>query len=335
MKKSKRTANQVMKHVKAVRSRREGPTASANSIPESNRSSHTLPSVLTAASTPHAKAIELQKMTILLVREKLINDPLVPSDITDSQIVEYLNCTNFDPDRCVSYLKTAFKTMMELPQLFTGRDPSAPEAIQFWNVVYMAAFPKKSKEGYKFVYFGLKDPDPSHFNTVWNMKMYIMALEAIVRSSDLVPGFIFILDGKGTCLSHTPISQLRFLKKAIGYLQECSLVNMKKIHFVNASSMVERAYSLLKPFLNVNVTESLFFYTDGTMLAKTEDPSTLPPELGGTLSGSIPLFTEHLREVVESNAEYFKEDEDRRVMKFREARKPSTDTPTIKRPESR
>ncbi|KAF6211104.1 hypothetical protein GE061_014218 [Apolygus lucorum] len=340
MKKSKSAAAQVMKHVKTPSGRalRKEITASTNSFSESNRSSNTYPSVVRPGSTPHTKSIEMHKMSIALVRQKLANESqsLVPNDITDSQIVEYLNCTSYDPDRCVVYLKTAFKTMMDLPQLFTGRDLTQPEAIQFWNVVYMAAFPKKSKEGYKFVYFGLKDPDPSHFNTVWNMKMYIMALEAIVRSSDLVPGFIFILDGKGMSLSHTPISQLRFLKKAIGFLQECTLVNMKKIHFVNASTMVERAYSLLKPLLNTNVTESLFFYSDALMLSKVEDPSVLPPELGGTLNGNIPMYTEHLREVMESNAQYFKEDEERRLIKFREARKPSNvnDVPTNRRPES-
>lgn len=107
--------------------------------------------------------------------------------------------------------------------------------------------------------------------------------------NEIADGEIVIMDLKGLSFRHFLkvvgcITTARFYLK---YLQEASPIRIIQINIVNPSSIVDRIFSLLKPFMKKELLDVLQIHSTLETLHDRIPIELLPVEYGGTNDVSI------------------------------------------------
>ena len=127
-------------------------------------------------------------------------------------------------------------------------------------------------------------------------------------------GLIAIFDAKKftfwhfmKLVSHAPTA-INFLQ----YVQEADCIDIRQIHFINCSPIVNKVISFLTPFFTRELSESMNFHSSGfESLHKFVSKEYLPIEYGGckgTLAEYMDYTVKNLRkhrDFVENNENFF------------------------------
>lgn len=104
--------------------------------------------------------------------------------------------------------------------------------------------------------------------------------------SQIAKGENFVIDGSGMTFRHflNVASNVNTVRLYMKYLQDIAPFIIKNLHFVNCSSIVDRMFSLVTPFLKKEVIEVMRFHRAGlSSLHEMIPKDCLPEEYGGNL----------------------------------------------------
>lgn len=108
----------------------------------------------------------------------------------------------------------------------------------------------------------------------------------------IAAGECFIIDSKGMSFRHflNVVKNVTTVRLYMKYIQEAAPFNIKNIHFINCSYIMDKMFSLIRPLLKKELLEVIYFHTQGlNSLYEHVPKASLPKELGGELESMIEL----------------------------------------------
>lgn len=160
--------------------------------------------------------------------------------------------------------------------------------------------PRLSQNKFKVTILRFPTTDTSLYNLTDVTKMMLMSMDARSSLADerendfIAEGEIFITDVKNYTFKHflralaNPMTANIFTK----YAQEVSQVEMKQVHIVNPSWIMDKFIALMRPFVKKELMEMIKPHKDEKFLIEFVDKECLPIEYGGTLGNFDELFEE-------------------------------------------
>ncbi|XP_014288671.1 clavesin-2 isoform X2 [Halyomorpha halys] len=261
----------------------------------------------------HIDEIKSHQMQLELLRKSFSLEPnTIPVNITDFQLIQFLNSVSYNVSEAKEVLKLSYRHKKDNNVLFSGRNPQDTDLQEAWGILNIFTLPLGTAANEKLVYCGLLDPDPSHFKHLPAMKLFTMAVEATLITEGLYPGYVVILDASHISVRHVPLSSIPSIKKFLYYVQEGIPLKITQVHVINVSPIVMKIYTVLKPFLKQELITILNFHTNGLEnFHKVVPKELLPKELGGNLS-PMKEYQNEFKAKVESLAEWYQIEEGQR-----------------------
>lgn len=78
-------------------------------------------------------------------------------------------------------------------------------------------------------------------------------------------------------------------------MQECIFYKLEKVHLFNASPIISRIYSLVKPFIKKDLQEQIIFHSSHEDLADLIGKDHLPNDYGGNAGKVEELYNSQLK----------------------------------------
>jgi retinaldehyde-binding protein 1 len=156
----------------------------------------------------------------------------------------------------------------------------------------MCSFPKYTKENYHITFFRLININSNdfHLNDIIKLIFIVQDMMFVTNEEDsLTEGEICVFDAKDFSIWHffKLVSGLSAMKMFLQYVQEAVPHRLKQNHYVNCSPILTKIMTLIRPFVNKELNESMHFHTSGLDTFYEFIPrDRLPIEYGGT-GGSL------------------------------------------------
>jgi hypothetical protein len=186
------------------------------------------------------------------------------------------------------------------PAIFENRDLSSDEIQQALHTFHLFDLPQKTAENHKISIFRLADADPDKFVFIDIVRMASASLDGrFVRfdEGEMIDGDFMVFDMQGFTFKHLfkCVANLTPLKTYMKYGQEAVPLKMIGNHFINCSLVVTKLMSLIKPFMNKEVKDSLHFHSDMESLYEKLPRELLPDEFGGSAGKINDIFENWLK----------------------------------------
>ncbi|KOB66362.1 hypothetical protein OBRU01_21222, partial [Operophtera brumata] len=89
-----------------------------------------------------------------------------------------------------------------------------------------------------------------------------------------------------TTLGHIGKLDVMTVKKVLYFVQECMLMKLKEVHFMNAPHFIDKLMMLLRPFLKKALMDIIYMHPVGAdSLQKYISVDALPKTDGGSYKG--------------------------------------------------
>lgn len=99
--------------------------------------------------------------------------------------------------------------------------------------------PKPTPEGYRLIYAGFKDVNPSKFNFEIALSMFTKLMIITVMSEGACPGYAFVFDIKGIVLAHLASVSISLVRRYLYFVQ------VNEHHYF--STLSRAGYAMHKP----------------------------------------------------------------------------------------
>uniref|UniRef100_A0A1B6DYS1 CRAL-TRIO domain-containing protein n=2 Tax=Clastoptera arizonana TaxID=38151 RepID=A0A1B6DYS1_9HEMI len=246
------------------------------------------------AEEEYKKDSRLKEEDIEKLRVWLTTQPDLPQNISDERLLMYIHCSNFDLNKAKEVCERDWLLRMKHPDLLAELDPCTPEQDNIWKLGEFWIAPETTKEGYRVCYAGLHDPNPSKYNFLEAMKAAIMVMWADYVSRGICPGFIFVLNAKGTSFGHALKASISTIRAFLSYAQEGNPINMKAVHIINVSYVVDKLMILTRPLIGKELYNIIKLHSgDMQSFFDVVPKNVLPAELGGTAGSSEELRSKY------------------------------------------
>lgn len=120
-------------------------------------------------------------------------------------------------------------------------------------------------------------------------------------AGQIAAGECFIIDSKGTSFRHflNVVKNVSTVRIYMKYIQEAAPFNIKKVHFINCSYILDKMFALIKPLLNKELLQVIYFHTQGLESLYEHIPKALlPTELGGDMGAMSEIYEKFQQFVV-------------------------------------
>ncbi|XP_041971745.1 uncharacterized protein LOC121727811 [Aricia agestis] len=172
---------------------------------------------------------------------------------------------------------------------------------------------ESDKNGVRYLYLALRRSEPKFFNLVDAGRVLMMIFDLWQYEEGTWPGLSIIVDLELVVLGH--LSRLEFwaLRQIIHFLQDCMLVKINNIYFINAPNFTDKLLMLLKPLMSKELYSKIQVYDSKADLSRTDIPvHGLPKENGGKNLCRQEL-NEKLLTWLQSSPDYFVQENFKRV----------------------
>ncbi|CAH2094177.1 unnamed protein product [Euphydryas editha] len=247
------------------------------------------------------------------LREWLKTQPHLPEEhITDLDLILVFFCCDKSAEVSKQVLDLHYTLKTHLTAFFQNRVLDK-KLIQCMNSVLITPLPTFTVNGYKAMYCRLLDGDPKRYVFSDINRVFAMIFDLVQYEEGTWPGFVILIDMDLACIGHLGRVDLLLLRQVIYFLQECMLLKLKEVHFLNAPYFMDKVISLLRPFTKKTLLDIIKVHErESDSLYKYVQKSSLPKESGGCYKDNITLRDEMIR-LLEDNKRYFEEESRKRV----------------------
>ncbi|XP_075227245.1 retinol-binding protein pinta-like [Lycorma delicatula] len=234
--------------------------------------------------------------------------------IPDEQVVLFHHACDYQIDKTKETIERCYTLRTTIKEIFYNRDPSHKYIQEINKVLSCTPLPGFDKDGNQVIWVKFLDTDPEKYYLGAAFKQALMVMDVVQLQYGPVPGYVFILDGKGYSLSHVLRSSLSLYRKFVEYAQEGSTFFPKAIHLLNASTVIEKSLLLVKPFIKSELFSVIKFHKPGKLdtLLQCLPEDVIPDEYGGKAGSLITIHEKFYNHLLEY-ADWFKEEEKWRV----------------------
>ncbi|XP_039752305.1 clavesin-1-like [Pararge aegeria] len=261
----------------------------------------------------YEKNPEILRGDIQKLREWVKIQPHLPTKyLTDLDLIITYHCCDNSAEVTKQVLDLHYTLRTLFTELFKDRSPDQ-RIINTMNTTLFAPLPTPTVNGYRAIYCCLLKADARLFNFSDIIRTIMMVIDLWQLAEGTWPGFVIIIDMHLATLAHISKLDLMTLRHTLYFLQECMLVKLKEVHFINAPSFMDKLMMLLKPFMKKALMDIIRIHeTDSQALYKYIPKKAFPKDLGGEYKTRTELRDELIRWVGE-NKQYYIEENKRRV----------------------
>lgn len=232
--------------------------------------------------------------------------------VSELDVIMFLRACEFNIDQTKETIEAYYTYRTALPDFFSSRDPTSKEIQDTVKVVYATILPQCDPNGNWILWGSLVDPEPSHYSFNSAVKYFVMTSEVLQLENGTIPGIVVVYDVKHVTLSHIMRTPLSLVSKYAHYAQEGASFPVRGIHYLNASPVLDKLTSLVKPILKSNVLDAIHIHTDIESLFKFVPKDIVPKDYGGNEQPLKDLNDINIRKL-ESYQNWFIEEEKQRV----------------------
>ncbi|XP_050672065.1 clavesin-2-like [Leptidea sinapis] len=248
------------------------------------------------------------------MRAWLDAQPHLPAHlITDVQLLIALHCCGRSGQVARRVLDLHFTLRTMFTSLFQerGLDRRISQALE---TVLATPLAERSRAGSAVMYCRLLNPDPARFVLSDAARLFFMVFDLWQYHEGTWPGFVIIIDMDSTCIGHIMRLDIATIRQILYFVQECMLVRLKEVHFINAPSFMDKLMMLLKPFLKKFLLDMIHIHQrDSDTFYQFVNKSALLKEDGGQYKGRD-ILREEQRRRIEDNLEYYAHENRQRVV---------------------
>ncbi|XP_030023306.2 clavesin-1 isoform X2 [Manduca sexta] len=261
----------------------------------------------------YEKNPEISPEDIGQLREWLATQPHLPGELlTDLDLLLVYHCCERSMQVSKQVLDLHYTLRTMFTQFFHNR--SVDKKIEFTlDTVLICPLPTRSTDGNKVIYARLLDNDPRNFFFPDIARAFMMIFDLLQYEEGTWPGLVLIIDMDQSVLAHLGRLELMVLKKVLYFVQECMLVKLKQICFINAPPFVDKLMMLIRPLINKTLMDIIKIHPVGTdTMYKTVPRAAFPKESGGEYKSYNKIKEEQL-DRLKSNQDFFQQENKRRV----------------------
>ncbi|XP_045454363.1 alpha-tocopherol transfer protein-like [Melitaea cinxia] len=246
------------------------------------------------------------------LREWLKTQPHLPEEhITDLDLV----CTYFCCDKSAEVSKQVLDLHYTVRTLFTQlfKDREVNDAVlRSLSLVLAAPLPMPTVNGYRAIYCRLLDGDVKSFVLSEIIRTVLMVFDLWQYEEGTWPGFVLIIDMELVSLGHLPKLELLTVRQILYFLQECMLIKLKEVHFLNAPSFMDKVMMILRPFMKKSLIDIINIHERASeSVYKFLPKASLPKEYGGEYKSIFTIRDETIRRLQDNKQFYIDENKKR------------------------
>uniref|UniRef100_A0A1B6DAX9 CRAL-TRIO domain-containing protein n=2 Tax=Clastoptera arizonana TaxID=38151 RepID=A0A1B6DAX9_9HEMI len=267
----------------------------------------------------YEKNPELKQEFIQEIREWLNSQKHLP-EIEDLEIVMFLKACEWDMNETKQTMEAFYTHRTNLPEIFSGRDPSSKEIQEIAQVVHVTALPQADPEGNRIIWGRLLDTDSSRYSFISVAKYFVMTSEVLQLKQGTIPGMVLVYDVKHLTLSHLMKSPMSVMTRYANYAQEGASFPVKAIHYVNTNTVLDKLIHLVRPILRSRLINVLHLHSNPETLFKHIPKNIVPKDYGGD-ERSLEELNDLNMENLQLFREWFLEEE--KVKRVDESKRPN------------
>nr|XP_018914282.1 PREDICTED: alpha-tocopherol transfer protein-like isoform X1 [Bemisia tabaci] len=237
------------------------------------------------------------------IRKWVSNQPHLPKVTDDKFIENFLFGCKYDVQKTKTMMDRYFCVRGEKKHFFEGRDPSAPDIAQSFEVVYSIPMPELTPEGYRVITVGLLDGDPHKFSFLSLIRRNLMMVDYGLTQDSAI-GMIAVADCSKMSLRHLGQLSVTYMKDYLYCSLDAAPLRVQDIHLVNMPSFYGTFVSLLTRFLPKQLQERVHQHGTIEELHDYVPKRVLPVELGGD-GPSVKDLNESWHKFLIANKEWF------------------------------
>lgn len=272
----------------------------------------------------YEKNPDISPEDIKKLRDWLQTQPHLPGHLlTDVDLLITCHCCDKSQEVTKQVLDLHYTLRTMFHQFF--KDRSFDKKVEFTlNTILCFSLPTFTLQGDRAIYLRLLDPEPKNFSFTESARAVMIILDLWQYEEGTFPGFVIIINMDQTTFSHVARLDLMSVKKAFYFLQECMLLKLKGIHFINAPYFMDKLVTVLKPFLKKELLDMLQIHQVGSdSIYKIIPKASFPKEDGGEYKDYNTIRDELIHRL-RVNHEFIRDENKRRVNEsLRKGAKPS------------
>ncbi|CAH0402600.1 unnamed protein product [Chilo suppressalis] len=257
---------------------------------------------------PNIKPDDIKKL-----REWLRTQPHLPAEhLTELDLILAFHCCERSQEVSKQVLDLHFTLRTLFTTFFKNRCLDKKSDLCLDTILY-APLPMPTLKGDRAVYLRLLDPDPRNFFFPEAVRTFMMVFDLWQYEEGTWPGFVLMIDMDKAVMGHITRLEIMVIRQVLYFLQECMLVKLKGVHFLNAPYFMDKLMMLLKPFLKKELLDTIYIHqVNSNTLYDHISKEALPKEEGGTYKDHATI-REELIQRLKSNAGLIREENKKRV----------------------
>ncbi|XP_063627171.1 alpha-tocopherol transfer protein-like [Cydia splendana] len=250
---------------------------------------------------------DLDKLLIEL-KEWVAAQPHVPKDMDDKLLRRFLHSCYYDMEKAQKAIESFTSLRASTPELFVKRDPMSPQVQNALKIVNLGQV--KAPGNRNLFIWQLNDPGLENYDYLQDARMFFLSTDAwLLEEENLEEHDIAILDVKDITLKILTKINLSLAKKLSKYQEEAMPIRLKQVHVVNAPPFIDKVFSIMKQFMNRDMSEMIHFHVPKSdTLFKYFSRDELPKDFGGNLE-SLEYYNNRLHNVLLKHREILSKDD--------------------------
>ncbi|XP_049878973.1 alpha-tocopherol transfer protein-like [Pectinophora gossypiella] len=261
----------------------------------------------------YGKNPDISRDDVHKLREWLKTQPHLPGEhLTELDLVIVYHCCERSAEVSKQVLDLHFTLRTLFAPFFKDRALDKKTDLAFDTVLY-APLPTPTVHGYRAVYLRLLDPDPRNFMFVECVRTFMMMFDLWQQEEGTWPGFVIMIDMDRATMSHVAKLDIMAVRQVLYFLQECMLVKLKEVHFLNAPVFMDKVMMMLKPFMKKALLDMIRIHqAKAPELYQYIPKEAFPKEEGGEYKDHATIRDELIKRLY-ANKQFFVDENKRRV----------------------
>lgn len=218
---------------------------------------------------------------LAIIKHWLSKQPHLPST-SDEMIKKILFSLKYRTEKVKTVIDNYYTVKEMYPEIYGDFDPTTETFRRHVDQVHMFPLPKLSEDLSRVLCYRMMTNDSKSFCTDFQMKRNEMMWNWLFSQDALTLNNVWIFDIENMdSLAIWGHFNLNFMKKVLKTSMDAKPVRIKKVIFVNVSSIAETTLNFIKQFIPQKFRDRMVFSSSTDTLQNEYSLDMLPYEWGG------------------------------------------------------